>query len=88
MTISEKEEKTIYNGADDNGSGSTTILELAQAFAEAKKQGVGPRRSVLVLWVTGEGKRFVRVGILFGISCFPVRKYGGRCECGYGWSSS
>lgn len=46
----------VYNGADDNGSGSTGVLEIAQAFAAAKKQGVGPRRSVLCIWVTGEEK--------------------------------
>ena len=46
----------IFNGADDNGSGSSTILELAQAFMEAKKEGLGPRRSVLFLWVSGEEK--------------------------------
>ncbi len=46
----------IFNGADDNGSGSSTVLELAQAFSEAQKEGLGPRRSVLFLWVSGEEK--------------------------------
>ena len=46
----------IYNGADDNGSGTSTAMEVAEAFAEAKKQGVGPRRSVLVMLVSGEEK--------------------------------
>ena len=46
----------IFNGADDNGSGTSTILEVAEAFATAKKQGKGPRRSVLLLLVTGEEK--------------------------------
>lgn len=46
----------IYNGADDNGSGSSTVLEIAEAFATAQKQGIGPRRSVLVLLVSGEEK--------------------------------
>ncbi|WP_116105018.1 M28 family peptidase [Lewinella sp. IMCC34191] len=46
----------IFNGADDNGSGSSTILEIAEAFAEAKAAGLGPRRSVLFLWVSGEEK--------------------------------
>ncbi|MEO1513810.1 MAG: M28 family peptidase [Bacteroidota bacterium] len=46
----------IFNGADDNGSGTSTVLEVAQAMAEAKKAGVGPRRSVLVMLVTGEEK--------------------------------
>lgn len=46
----------IYFGADDNGSGTTTVLEVAQAFAEAKKKGWGPRRSVLIMLVSGEEK--------------------------------
>lgn len=46
----------IYNGADDNASGSSTVLELADAFAQAKEKGLGPRRSVLVLLVSGEEK--------------------------------
>ena len=46
----------VYNGADDNGSGTTTVLEMAQAFSLAKDMGVGPRRSVLCLLVTGEEK--------------------------------
>jgi len=46
----------VYNGADDNGSGTTTVLELAQAFKIAKDEGNGPRRSILFLLVTGEEK--------------------------------
>ncbi len=46
----------IYNGADDDGSGTVSILEIAQAFAKAKKDGVGPKRSILFLHVTGEEK--------------------------------
>lgn len=46
----------IYNGADDNGSGTSSVIEIAQAFAEAKKKGWGPRRSVLFMLVSGEEK--------------------------------
>ncbi len=46
----------IFNGADDNGSGTSTVLELAQSFQMAKANGEGPRRSILFLWVTGEEK--------------------------------
>lgn len=54
---------TIYNGADDDGSGTVALLEIAQAFNEAKKQGMGPKRSIVFLHVTGEeiglfGSRF------------------------------
>jgi len=46
----------IYNGADDDGSGSVAILEIAKAFKEAEKAGKGPKRSILFLHVTGEEK--------------------------------
>lgn len=44
----------VYNGADDNGSGTVSLLELSEAFAQAKKDGHGPRRSILFLALTGE----------------------------------
>lgn len=44
----------IYPGADDNGSGSIAVVELAKAFAKAKKDGNGPKRSILFLHVTAE----------------------------------
>ena len=46
----------INNGADDDGSGTSSVMELAEAFAMAKKDGHGPRRSILVMLVTGEEK--------------------------------
>ena len=44
----------IYNGADDDGSGTVAVLELAEAFSLAKEDGNGPRRSMLFMTVTGE----------------------------------
>ncbi len=44
----------VYNGADDDGSGTVAVLEMAQAFALAKAQGHGPRRSILFMTVSGE----------------------------------
>ena len=49
-------EDAIYNGADDDGSGTVTLLEMAEAFQLAKEAGHGPRRSILFLHVTGEEK--------------------------------
>jgi Zn-dependent M28 family amino/carboxypeptidase len=46
----------INNGADDDGSGTVSLLELAEAFSKAKAEGKGPRRSILFLNVTGEEK--------------------------------
>jgi len=63
----------IYNGADDDGSGTATLLELAQAFAKAKKDGHGPTRSVLFIHMTGEehglhGSRYYAEHPLFPLS--------------------
>jgi hypothetical protein len=44
----------INNGADDDGSGTVSVLQIAKAFAQAKKDGKGPRRSILFMTVTGE----------------------------------
>ncbi|ODS84394.1 MAG: peptidase M28 [Cytophagaceae bacterium SCN 52-12] len=44
----------INNGADDDGTGTVALLELAEAFSKAKAEGKGPRRSILFLNVTGE----------------------------------
>lgn len=46
----------VYNGADDDGSGTVTVLEIAQAFQKAKDEGNGTKRSVLVMTVSGEEK--------------------------------
>ncbi|WP_214070345.1 M28 family peptidase [Mucilaginibacter sp. dw_454] len=46
----------VNNGADDDGSGTTAVLELARAFSQAKKDGHGQRRSLLFLANVGEEK--------------------------------
>ena len=46
----------VFNGADDDGSGTVSVMEIAQAFATAAKEGHKPRRSILFLNVTGEEK--------------------------------
>ena len=46
----------VYNGADDDGSGSVAILEIAEAFKIAESRGFAPRRSIIFLHVTGEEK--------------------------------
>jgi len=63
----------VYNGADDDGSGTVAILQIAQAFQKAKKEGHGPKRSILFLHVTGEehglhGSRFYSENPLFPIA--------------------
>ena len=44
---------SIYNGADDDGSGTVTVLEIAEALA---KTSVKPKRSILFVWHTAEEK--------------------------------
>ncbi|MDB2462621.1 M28 family peptidase [Algibacter sp.] len=53
------EDGKINSGADDDGSGTVAILEMAQAFKLAKAEGFGPKRSILFLHLTAEeiGKR-------------------------------
>ncbi|MCC6910940.1 MAG: M28 family peptidase [Flavobacteriales bacterium] len=46
----------VYNGADDDGSGTVALLEMAEAFAQARAEGHGPRRSLLFMPVSGEEK--------------------------------
>ena len=63
----------VYNGADDDGSGTVALLEIAAAFQKAKKEGNGPKRSILFLHVTGEehglhGSRFYAENPLFPIA--------------------
>lgn len=63
----------VYNGADDDGSGTVAVLQIAEAFQKAKKEGHGPKRSILFLHVTGEehglhGSRFYSENPLFPIA--------------------
>ena len=51
-----KHDSLIFNGADDDASGVSAALEIAEAFMLAKKAGHGPRRSILIMPVSGEEK--------------------------------
>ncbi|GAB4093112.1 hypothetical protein GCM10028786_20390 [Flaviaesturariibacter terrae] len=51
-----KRDTVIYYGADDDGSGTTGVLEIAEAFALARKAGRGPRRTMVFMCVSGEEK--------------------------------
>ena len=46
----------VFNGADDDGSGTVSVLEVSEAFGKAAKAGHRPRRSMLFMTVTGEEK--------------------------------
>jgi hypothetical protein len=63
----------VYNGADDDGSGTVAILQIAEAFQKAKKEGHGPKRSILFLHCTGEehglhGSRYYSEHPLFPVA--------------------
>lgn len=46
----------VYNGADDDGSGTVAVVEIAQAFKAALDEGYKPKRTILFLHVTAEEK--------------------------------
>lgn len=62
----------VYNGADDNASGTTAVLEIAEALATAKKMKNGPKRSVLCLLVTGEEKGLLGSEYYASNPIFPI----------------
>lgn len=47
-------EGQVHNGADDNGSGTAAILQIAKAFKAAVDDGFRPKRSILFLHFVGE----------------------------------
>ncbi len=46
----------IYNGADDDGSGTTALLAIAESLMRLKKMGKGPERTVVFIAFSGEEK--------------------------------
>lgn len=50
------EDSVVFNGADDDGSGTVSLLEIAQSFKMAEKDGFKPKRSILIMPVSGEEK--------------------------------
>ncbi|HLV70610.1 MAG TPA: M28 family metallopeptidase [Xanthomarina sp.] len=63
----------IYYGADDDGSGTVALMEMAQAFKMAAKDGFVPKRSILFLHLTAEeiglqGSRFYTENPIFTLS--------------------
>lgn len=46
----------IWYGADDDGSGTVSVVQMAEAFKAAARNGKGPRRSIVFMTVSGEEK--------------------------------
>jgi hypothetical protein len=61
----------IYNGADDNGSGTVALLELAEAFMNLE---VKPKRSILFAWMTAEEKGGAGSDYYVEHPLFPLEK--------------
>jgi Zn-dependent M28 family amino/carboxypeptidase len=66
--------KKVYNGADDDGSGTVALLEIAQAFAEAKRAGYGPRRTIVFIAFTGEEKGLLGSKFYVSNPTYPLEK--------------
>jgi Zn-dependent M28 family amino/carboxypeptidase len=64
----------IYYGADDDGSGTVSVLELAAAFVKAKAAGKGPRRSIVFMTVSGEEKGLWGSEYYSEHPIFPIEK--------------
>jgi hypothetical protein len=64
----------INYGADDDGSGTTAVLQMAEAFAKAKKKGHGPRRSIVFMTVSGEEKGLLGSEYYSDHPLFPLDK--------------
>lgn len=64
----------IYYGADDNASGTSGVIEIARAFTEAKAKGVGPKRSVVCMLVSGEEKGLLGSKFYVDFPLFPLKK--------------
>ncbi|RZK39401.1 MAG: M28 family peptidase [Pedobacter sp.] len=62
----------VNNGADDDGSGTTGVLLLAEAFMNAKKAGNGPKRSILFMTVIGEEKGLLGSAWYADNPVFPI----------------
>jgi hypothetical protein len=72
--VGKRNDTTIYYGADDDGSGTTGVLELAEAFAKAKAEGKGPRRSILFMTVSGEEKGLWGSAFYSNHPVYPLEK--------------
>lgn len=72
--VGKRDDGTIYFGADDDGSGTTGILELAEAFAKAKAAGKGPRRTIVFMTVSGEEKGLWGSAYYANHPVFPLEK--------------
>ncbi len=66
--------KDIYYGADDDGSGTAAVMQLAEAFMKAKAEGHGSRRTVVFMTFSGEEKGLLGSEFYSEHPTFPLIK--------------
>ncbi len=69
-----KRDDKIYYGADDDGSGTCAVLEMAEAFAKATADGHRPRRTIVFMTVSGEEKGLWGSEYYSDHALFPLNK--------------
>ncbi len=67
------EDSVIHYGADDDGSGTVAVMEIARVMAAAAQQGHPPRRSILFMPVSGEEKGLLGSKYYVGHPVFPLK---------------
>lgn len=64
---------TIFRGADDNGSGTVGVLEVARAFSRAAQEGHRPSRSILFIGLCAEEKGLIGSAYYTENPIFPLQ---------------
>jgi len=59
----------IIAGADDNGTGTVALIEIAQALIKER-----PKRSIIIAWFTGEERGFIGSQYFINNSFVPIEK--------------
>ncbi|MGZ5286215.1 MAG: M28 family peptidase [Flavisolibacter sp.] len=72
--IGKRGDSIINYGADDDGSGTVSVIEIAEAFAHAKLKGKGPRRSIVFMTVSGEEKGLLGSEFYSNQPVYPLGK--------------
>jgi Peptidase family M28 len=72
--LGKRGDSVIYYGADDDGSGTVSLLEIAQAFTTAAKEGHRPKRNIIFMTVSGEEKGLWGSSFYAEHPAFPLDK--------------
>ena len=72
--LGKRGDSVVYYGADDDGSGTVGVIEIAEAFLKAKAAGNGPRRTVVFMTVSGEEKGLWGSDYYSSHPAFPLDK--------------